>query len=139
MSQKAMNAIRVNINGIEEPQEEGEEMELLELPELSIQMLEDIQSASKGAVRKQTAEELNLSSEVPFRVEDLNMERKGPDLSAIIGIIKPAMEAHTTEGTKKQKASYMNYWGSFCAAYNIDIQRFGKMETNICIEPTLRA
>lgn len=46
-------------------------------------MLEYIQQASNGVVREEIGEKLKLSSEVPFRVEELNVEKAGPNLSAI--------------------------------------------------------
>lgn len=53
-------------------------------------------------------------------------------------MIKPATDAHTTPGTKKQKASYMNYWGSYCAAYGLSAATIGKMTTQEFVEPELR-
>lgn len=123
--------------------EEGKEVAqteyFLELPELSVQMLEDLQLAYKGAVEEETAGKLELSTERPFQVSELTEALKpGPGLSSISSIIKPSMDAHTTPGTKKQKTLYMNYWGSFCAECNVDVANFGKMSKEESVEPSLR-
>lgn len=72
-------------------------------------MLEDLKEASRGTINEETADPLKLSKEMPFRVEELDeLLKPKPNLSAIVSMIKPAIEAHTTSGSKKQKASYMN-------------------------------
>lgn len=90
------------------------------------------------------AGKLNLSKEIPFRVAELTEASTTPNLSAIISttyhsIIKPAMEANTMAGTKKQRPSYMTYWESFCASYNINVANFGKITKEESVEPHLRA
>lgn len=64
--------------------------------------------------------------------------KPSPNLSAIISTIKPTMDAHTIPSTKKQKDSYMKYWGFFCAAYSVDVENFGKMSKEESFEPTFR-
>lgn len=111
ISPKTLNAIKIKLKGDEETtdHEDNKEADLLELPELSIQMLEDIQQASKGVIEEKVAEKLKLSAEMPFRIEECDFRKTGPNLSGIISMIKHALEAHTTPGRKKQKTSYMNY------------------------------
>lgn len=76
---------------------------------------------------------------MPFRVDELyEPVRPKPNLSSIISMIKPAIESHTTPGTKRQKASYINYRVSFCAAYEINMASFGKISKEECVEPELR-
>lgn len=87
---------------------------------------------------KQMAEQPKLSSKMTFRMEEDKIVKKGPNLSGIISMNKPALEEHTTPVTKKQKLSYVNYWGSFCAAYNIDYENFWNMSDKECVEPNIR-
>lgn len=90
-------------------------------------------------MRPNDTDEVKLSTEIPFRMEELKTDRYTPNLSAIIGMVKPALEAHTTSGTKKKKASFMSYWGSYFPAYNIDFDKLGKMSKEIYVESTRRS
>lgn len=126
----------VSIDTQKENEALSEVNDLVEVPELSVQMLEDLQNASLGVIAEDMAEKLKLWPEMPFGVEEIYEPlNPKPNLSAIINMIKPAIEAHTTPGTKKQKALYMNYWGSYCAAYGVNASTFGKMTTQECVDP----
>lgn len=99
-------------------------------------MLENLTEASRRVITEETAIALRLSKDMPFRVDELHEpKRPKPNLSAIIGMIKPAIESHTTPGTKRQKSSYMNYWASFFSPYEINMASFGKMSKMECEQP----
>lgn len=40
----------------------------------------------------------------------------------MIGLVKPAMEASLSTGTRKPKDSHMQYWSIFCTKYEKDQQ-----------------
>lgn len=49
--------------------------------------------------------------------------------SAHLDLLRPALEASLTEGTKKQKASLLRYWSMFCVTFSVDMVTFGKLPT----------
>lgn len=102
-------------------------------------MVEDVKQASNWDMERKMSEELKLSMEAPFKVEQLQLDKPGSNLSAIISMINPALETHTTPGAKKQKMSYLRSWGSFCATYNINIDTFGEMAKEVGLDSARRA
>lgn len=47
------------------------------------------------------------------------------DINAIMALIQPPLDASITEGTKGLKSSLIRYSAMYCAAFRIDIQKFG--------------
>lgn len=72
-------------------------------------------------------------------MEELELDKPGYNLSSIISMIKPALEAHTTPVRNKQKTLNLKYWGSFCAAYNVNIYTFGEISKEVGLDPTRRS
>lgn len=53
-------------------------------------------------------------------------------------MIRPAADAQTTTRTKKQKGSYLVYWGAYFAAYSFKVNSFGKLAEGENTNPELR-
>lgn len=50
-------------------------------------------------------------------------------------MLRPALEARITAGTKKKKESYLNYWGAYCAAYSFSVDNFGRLASSEDSDP----
>lgn len=96
------------------------------LPEMSLKLLPDLKQASDFEVSTEVVERLNLTAhEYESKARE---EGSSPNFKAIMYMIMP-LEAHMRDGTKKQKSSYTSYWGTFCAAYDIDLAGFANLSS----------
>lgn len=114
--------------------EEGSEQDAepaLDIPELEVSQ-QSLMDARAAPVGEAVADQDPVLEEVKGAIESGRgwykklQERAPANIKAMMRLIEPALKAKNAEGTKKKKVSCISYWTTFCAAYGLDAERYGR-------------
>lgn len=111
---------------IDGEQEVKQQLEPLEAPEINQNSLLKAMAEARDDRRGSTD-----LKEARDRIQngagmDEQLTAQVPDnIKSMMKLFEPSLRVKGAEGTKKQKISYISYWTTFCAAYNIAANQFG--------------
>lgn len=93
------------------------------MPDVTWKILSDLLKEGDAELIKRGVENDQMKKANEHHKKQRNDNKS---IDAIMSLIRPAIDASLAEGTKKHKRSLLRYWDMYCAAFNIDMKRFGK-------------